>query len=138
MNIKLINNSIKKEILTKDDLFNFLDHSYNTIKTIKGFDIFIKENAKFENGKYVINKKYLLDYKAYCNLFITYNNEEEILYYVQDNCEARGETIPKDFNKAMNYLKNDNVIVWEILEFTIEKEIIDSLLNENIQKIISI
>lgn len=128
------NNQIEKKILNDNDLFDFLDDSYNTLKTIKGFNIFIKENAKLENEKYIINKKYLIDHKAYCNLFATYNSEQEILYYVQDTCEARGETIPKEFAKAINYLTNDNTIVWEIIEFSIEKKLLENFIEKNTLK----
>lgn len=128
-NIK--SNVIEKKISNNNELFNFLEDSYNTYKTIKGFELLIKENAKLENSNYIIDKKYLIDHKSYCNLFNVYNSEDEILYYVQDTCEARGETIPKDFSKATNYLINENTIIWEIIEFKIEKNIFDNFIEEH-------
>lgn len=112
-NMKIINNCI--EFNTFDDLNIIFENSFNQIKSIHGFE---KMLIQHENRK-VNNYQYFVDHSNYANLFLTFENDNNILEYVQDMCEARGEKIPKNLDSAFDYLINENTYVMKIKEFEI-------------------
>lgn len=123
-------NNSKTIIDSRDKLINYLNDSYNFYKTFKGFDLFLK-SLEVKNDKYVINSgMYYLDHKKYCNLFLVFKKLDDIFYYVQDTCEARGEKIVTDIDQALSYLKNDETLIYVIDKFEIAKDDWESIYNE--------
>lgn len=70
---------------------------------------------------------YFLDYSSYVNIFLYFKNEQDIIDYVQDTCEARGETNEKNFikitsfNDALNYLKKEDVVISKVEKIFIDE-----------------
>ncbi|WP_412032526.1 hypothetical protein [Malacoplasma muris] len=123
-------NNSKTIIDSRDKLINYLNDSYNFYKTFKGFDLFLK-SLEVKNNKYVINSgMYYLDHKNYCNLFLVFKELDDIFYYVQDTCEARGEQIVTDIDQALSYLKKDETLIYVIDKFEISKDDWESIYNE--------
>lgn len=125
--ITSIDNFDKETILklsSWNDLENFLANSFNFIKTLKAFYTLINETSQIldaNKNTITINKKFLIDHKEYANLFLAFNSYDEILLYVQDVCEARGDSIPKSIKSAINYLNNEKTVIYEILKFELDK-----------------
>lgn len=116
------NESVKLEISSIDLLVKYLQNSYNFYKTFKGFDIFLKALPENGNDYYTVDSNlFYLDHKSYCNLFLTFKSEQDILYYVEDTNLGRGEDVVKNIDQALNYLKNDQTLVYVIDEFKIDK-----------------
>lgn len=134
MNIILEQINNKNDILTIDSiekLDNYFDNTYAKLKCIKGFKIFVEENiSKFDSCE----NWFFLDYSKYANLYLIFKTEQDILYYVEDNCMARGETIPKSYEKALNYLTNDDVIVYKIKSFKIDQDELKKYFDANLTK----
>lgn len=125
----------KKNIDSEDKLIEYFEDSYNFYKTFKGFDIFLKSLNDKDQDYYVIEKDiFYLDHKNYCNLFLTFNSEKDILFYVQDTCEARGEPIVETFNSALDYLKKDGTKVYVVEKFVISKKIWEEINNKYSKK----
>lgn len=114
--INLKNNSNTIEFDTFDDLNIIFANSFNKIKSSHGFEKMLIEcgNNKSYEGHYFI------DHSNYANLFLTFDKDNNVLEYVQDMCEARGEKIPKNLNHALDYLVNENTYVMKIKEFNID------------------
>ena len=94
-------NNSKTIIDSRDKLINYLNDSYNFYKTFKGFD-----------------------------LFLVFKELDDIFYYVQDTCEARGEQIVTDIDQALSYLKKDETLIYVIDKFEISKDDWESIYNE--------
>lgn len=131
--------------------FNFLDNDVLTIENIADFEEFMfqnktrkNNNTKNDNDNFrfkrvkknlksfqdLINligydkkdvKGYFLDYSSYVNIFLYFKNMDEILWMVQDTCEARGDEKINSLNEAINFLKNEDVVISEIIEFNINE-----------------
>lgn len=131
--------------------FNFLDNDVLTIENIADFEEFMfqnktrkNNNVKNDNDNFrfkrvkknlksfqdLINligynkndiKGYFLDYSSYVNIFLYFKNMDEILWMVQDTCEARGDEKINSLNEAINFLKNEDVVISEIIEFNINE-----------------
>lgn len=127
--VQNISNSDNNDVLlidNLDQLIAFIENSYASIKVCKSFVNLINDlitNNKLEN----IKNKYLVDHKSYCNLFLIFDNLDQILWYVQDTCEARGDTIPKTINSAINYLISEKTVIYEIDEFQINVDELNQL-----------
>lgn len=62
---------------------------------------------------------YLLDYSSYVSIFSYFENENDLLLYVQDICEARGDKIVSSINEAWSYLIADGVVISKVKQFYI-------------------
>lgn len=96
-----------------DDIYNFCLKSFSIIKSLKGFDVFLKENI-FNKNDLNIKDYFFLDHSSYVGLFLLFKTEQEILYYVEDTCIGRGEDPIKTVEEAFSYLKDDDVKVYKI------------------------
>lgn len=113
-NLRNKNNTI--ELTTLADLNIIFANSYNPIKSIHGFEKMLIENDKKEKKDH----QYFIDHSNYANLFLIFDSENNVLEYVQDLCEARGEKIPKNFANSLEYLIDENTYVMKIKEFDID------------------
>ncbi|MDE5767489.1 MAG: hypothetical protein K2H56_02965 [Malacoplasma sp.] len=87
------------------------------LKNIKGFELII-EKINFNKN---INKGYFLDYSSFVGIFLYFESENDILNYVIDTCEARGDKKVNNFNEAINYLANENVTIASVIDLEIEE-----------------
>ncbi|MDE6893831.1 MAG: hypothetical protein K2J02_00455, partial [Malacoplasma sp.] len=85
-----------------------------------------------------INKWYFLDYSSFVSIFLYFENENDILNYVIDTCEARGDKKVNNFNEAINYLASENVTIANVIDLEIEeiewkkfKEEFENLIKKN-------
>ncbi len=104
------------------------------LKNIKGFELII-EKINFNKN---INKGYFLDYSSFVSIFLYFENENDILNYVIDTCEARGDKKVNNFNEAINYLASENVTIANVIDLEIEeiewkkfKEEFENLIKKN-------
>lgn len=113
-NFNFINNVLEINDLNKLNIL--FENSFNKTKTIYGFECFLKENEnKLKNSKDYL----FLDFSNSNKLFMILKNEDDLLNYVQDLCEARGENIVDTINSAINYLIQENVYISKIEIFDI-------------------
>ncbi|MEG0124413.1 MAG: hypothetical protein RR665_02935, partial [Malacoplasma sp.] len=73
-----------------------------------------------KNKNNTLVASYFVDHSNYSSLFLIFSEEKHILDYVQDMCEARGDSIPKSYEAAINYLIQDNTYLFKINEFDID------------------
>lgn len=111
-NLKIKYESGEIIISTLEDLYQLLfAESYDANKCLKSFISLIENNKNLINNKETF---YFLDYSNYLNLYQIFKSEKELLYYVQDTCEARGERIPKNIEEAILYLEDENIYLNKI------------------------
>lgn len=87
------------------------------LKNIKGFELII-EKIKF-NKK--ILEGYFLDYSSFISIYLYFESDQNLLDYVKDTCEARGDKIVNNFNEAINYLANENVTIASVVSLEINQ-----------------
>lgn len=94
---------------------NFLNKRIK--KNLKGFELLVNSiglNKKITNG-------YFLDYSSYVNIYLYFDSMDNILLYVNDTCEARGDKQVGSIQEAINYLKNEDVVISEVEEIFIDE-----------------
>lgn len=84
------------------------------------------DTIKFDNE---ITDGLFLDYSSFVNIFLYFKNNDDFLLYVQDTCEARGEKIIKNINEAFDYIKNEGVVISQVLKLKIDKNSWEKLYN---------
>lgn len=99
-----------------NDIYDFCSRSFSVVKTLKGFDTFLKENI-FNKKNLDVTNYYFLDHSSYVGLFLIFKTEQEILNYVEDTCLGRGEKPVESIEEAFIYLKDDDVRIYTIKEF---------------------
>lgn len=96
------------------------------LKNIKGFYSVIETtgfNTKQTSG-------YFLDYSSFVNIFLYFKNDDDLLNYVADTCEARGDKKVSNLNEAINYLTNEDVVISHVSELEIDKSKWEQLVKE--------
>lgn len=118
-----------------NDIYDFCSRSFSVVKTLKGFDTFLKENI-FNKKNLDVTNYYFLDHSSYVGLFLIFKTEQEILNYVEDTCLGRGEKSVESIEEAFSYLKDDDVRIYTIKEFeNVNQQEWESFYKESIAKL---
>lgn len=96
------------------------------LKNIKGFDSLI-QNSGFNKQ---LTSGYFLDYSSYVNIFLYFKDDQDLINYVIDTCEARGDNKVTNFNEAINYLANEDVVISNVIELEINENQWKDLIKE--------
>lgn len=116
------NQTIIKFLTQNEKIKNKINNeNYFTKKIKKSLNSFknLVEQIGFDNP---IKSGYLIDYSNYIEIFLIAKNQNELIYHVEDTCLARGEKFEANFNNSLNFLKNEKVVVSEIIEIIFKQK----------------
>lgn len=133
--LEALQNNKPLQFNSLNDIYDFCSRSFSVVKTLKGFDTFLKENI-FNKKNLDVTNYYFLDHSSYVGLFLIFKTEQEILNYVEDTCLGRGEKPVESIEEAFSYLKDDDVRIYTIKEFeNVNQQEWESFYKESIAKL---
>lgn len=113
-NLNYPNKKYDQKLLEIISLCEWISSSNKPFKNMHAFDVLIKENKKFKG-------KILVDHTKYAPLFLVFNSMNDLLFYCQDICEARGEKIPQNIETALDYFSNEEIYIHKINEWQLNQ-----------------